>query len=46
MSITQKILAEHAGKEEVHPGELIMCKVDIALANDVTAPIAIKQVKA
>ncbi len=46
MTITQKILAEHAGKEEVYPGELIMCKVDIALANDVTAPIAIKQVKA
>ncbi len=46
MTITQKILAEHAGKEEVHPGELIMCKVDIALANDVTAPIAIKQVRA
>ncbi|OMH40498.1 3-isopropylmalate dehydratase large subunit [Desulfurobacterium indicum] len=45
MTITQKILAEHAGKEEVHPGELIMCKVDIALANDVTAPIAIKRIK-
>ncbi|MEO2066106.1 MAG: aconitase family protein, partial [Desulfurobacteriaceae bacterium] len=45
MTITQKILAEHAGKEEVYPGELIMCKVDIALANDVTAPIAIKRVK-
>jgi 3-isopropylmalate/(R)-2-methylmalate dehydratase large subunit len=46
MTITQKILADHAGKKEVYPGELIMCKVDIALANDVTAPIAIKQVKA
>jgi len=45
MTITQKILAEHAGKEEVYPGELVMCKVDIALANDVTAPIAIKQIK-
>ncbi|WP_457570092.1 3-isopropylmalate dehydratase large subunit [Desulfurobacterium sp.] len=45
MTITQKILAEHAGKKEVHPGELIMCKVDIALANDVTAPIAIKRIK-
>ncbi len=45
MTITQKILAEHAGREEVYPGELVMCKVDIALANDVTAPIAIKQVK-
>ncbi len=46
MTITQKILADHAGKKEVYPGELIMCKVDVALANDVTAPIAIKQVKA
>ena len=46
MTITQKILADHAGKKEVYPGELIMCKVDIALANDVTAPIAIKQIKA
>ncbi|SNR79453.1 3-isopropylmalate dehydratase large subunit [Desulfurobacterium atlanticum] len=45
MTITQKILAEHAGKKEVYPGELIMCKVDIALANDVTAPIAIKRIK-
>lgn len=43
MTITEKILAKHAGKEEVHPGELIMCRVDIALANDITAPIAIKQ---
>jgi len=45
MTITQKILAEHAGKKEVYPGELITCKVDIALANDVTAPIAIKRLE-
>jgi 3-isopropylmalate/(R)-2-methylmalate dehydratase large subunit len=45
MTITEKILAKHAGKEVVHPGELIMCKVDVALANDITAPIAIKQFK-
>lgn len=43
MTITEKILAEHSGKKEVVPGELIMAKVDLCLANDVTAPIAIKE---
>jgi len=43
MTITQKILADHAGLEEVHPGQLINAKVDIALANDVTAPISIEK---
>lgn len=43
MTITEKILASHAGKKEVVPGELIMAKVDLCLANDVTAPIAIKE---
>ena len=43
MTITEKILAAHASKNEVHPGELITCKVDVALANDITAPIAIKE---
>lgn len=43
MTITEKILAAHAGKESVSPGELITAKVDIALANDITAPIAIKK---
>src|SRR5688572_33148138 len=38
----QKILAAHAGKKEVKPGEFIMSKVDLAMANDVTAPISIK----
>lgn len=38
----QKILAAHAGKDRVEPGEFIMAKVDLAMANDVTAPIAIK----
>ena len=41
-TITQKILAAHAGKEYVAPGELILAKVDIALGNDITAPFAIK----
>ncbi len=43
MTITEKILAHHCGKKEVFPGELIMAKVDLVLANDVTAPIAIKE---
>jgi 3-isopropylmalate/(R)-2-methylmalate dehydratase large subunit len=41
-TITQKILAAHAGKDYVAPGELILAKVDIALGNDITAPFAIK----
>src|SRR5512143_2970066 len=41
-TITQKILAAHAGKDYVEPGELILAKVYIALGNDITAPFAIK----
>lgn len=43
MTITEKILAAHAGKREVSPGELINARVDIALGNDITAPIAINE---
>ncbi|MBI4949373.1 MAG: 3-isopropylmalate dehydratase large subunit [Deltaproteobacteria bacterium] len=43
MTITEKILARHAGVKEVAPGELINAKVDIALGNDITAPIAISE---
>ena len=42
MTITEKILAEHAGKSHVEPGEIVYCKVDLALANDITAPLAIE----
>jgi 3-isopropylmalate/(R)-2-methylmalate dehydratase large subunit len=42
-TITQKILAAHCGQDYVEPGELILAKVDIALGNDITAPIAIKE---
>ncbi|NTU43665.1 MAG: 3-isopropylmalate dehydratase large subunit [Nitrospirales bacterium] len=45
MTITEKILAAHAGKEEVSAGELINAKVDLVLANDITAPIAIQEFK-
>ena len=43
MTITEKILAAHAGLEEVVPGQLIECDLDLVLANDVTAPIAIRE---
>lgn len=42
MTMTQKILAAHAGLDEVVPGQLIQANVDFALANDVTAPMAIR----
>jgi len=42
-TITEKILASHCGKKEVKPGEFIEPKVDIALGNDVTSPLAIKE---
>lgn len=45
MTITEKILAAHAGKKEVAAGELINAKVDLILANDITAPIAIQEFK-
>ncbi|MFO7783096.1 MAG: 3-isopropylmalate dehydratase large subunit [Thermodesulfobacteriota bacterium] len=41
MCITEKILAAHAGREAVYPGELVQVRVDVALANDITAPLAI-----
>ncbi len=45
MTITEKILAAHCGKKEVSAGELINAKVDLILANDITAPIAIQEFK-
>ncbi|HAO21192.1 MAG: 3-isopropylmalate dehydratase large subunit [Desulfobacteraceae bacterium IS3] len=43
MTITEKILAAHAGLDRVEPGDLINAKTDIALGNDITAPIAIRE---
>ena len=43
MTITEKILCAHAECKELHPGMLINAKVDIALGNDVTAPMAIEE---
>jgi len=45
MTITEKILASHAGLKSVKPNDLITAKIDIALANDITGPIAIKEFK-
>lgn len=45
MTITEKILAAHAGLPQVEPGQLINCSLDLVLANDVTAPIAIREFK-
>lgn len=45
-TITEKILAAHCGKKTVQPGEFIEPKVDIALGNDVTSPLAIKEFRA
>ncbi|MGH2751868.1 MAG: 3-isopropylmalate dehydratase large subunit [Actinomycetota bacterium] len=40
MTITEKILAAHCGRDGVRPGEIVVCRVDLAMANDVTAPSA------
>ncbi|MDR0309066.1 MAG: 3-isopropylmalate dehydratase large subunit, partial [Coriobacteriales bacterium] len=45
MTIAEKILAAHAGLDEVRPGQLIECNLDLVLANDITAPIAIREFK-
>lgn len=45
MTITEKILSAHTNLKEVHPGMLINARVDIALGNDITAPIAIAEFK-
>lgn len=43
MTMTQKILADHAGLESVVPGQLIEAKLDMVLGNDVTSPVAINE---
>jgi len=43
MTITEKIIAAHSGKSEVRPGEFVFARVDLALGNDITAPIAIQE---
>ncbi|MBQ7961212.1 MAG: 3-isopropylmalate dehydratase large subunit [Clostridia bacterium] len=43
MTMTQKILAAHAGLESVEAGQLIMAKLDLVLGNDITSPVAINE---
>ncbi|MBQ9574955.1 MAG: 3-isopropylmalate dehydratase large subunit, partial [Synergistaceae bacterium] len=43
MTMTQKILAAHAGLPEVHSGQLIQAKLDLVLGNDITSPVAINE---
>ncbi len=45
MTMTQKILARHAGLEEVSAGQLIEADVDFTLANDITGPVAIREME-
>ena len=43
MTMTQKILAAHAGLESVSAGQLIEANLDMILGNDITSPVAIKE---
>ena len=43
MTMSQKILAAHAGKSSVKAGELINVKLDLVLGNDITSPVAINE---
>ncbi|MCL2158101.1 MAG: aconitase family protein, partial [Oscillospiraceae bacterium] len=43
MTLSQKILAAHAKKEAVRPGELVIAELDLVLGNDITAPVAIDE---
>ena len=43
MNMSEKILARHAGRDSVYAGELVICDLDMVLANDVTAPPSIKE---
>ena len=45
MTMTQKILAAHAGLEKVSAGDLIMAKLDLVHGNDVTTPVAVREFK-
>jgi 3-isopropylmalate/(R)-2-methylmalate dehydratase large subunit len=45
MTITEKILAAHTNKKKVSPGELLDVRIDLALGNDITAPLAIQAFK-
>jgi len=46
MTITEKILARACGQENVQAGDFVNARLDLALANDITAPLAIKEFEA
>ena len=46
MTITEKILAAHAGRDAVSPGELVNCKIDVIMGHDLSAPLAIHEIEA
>ena len=46
MTMTQKILARHAGLDSVRAGQLIQAKLDLVLGNDITTPVAINEFEA
>ena len=43
MTMTQKILAAHAGLDHVEAGQLIEAELDLVLGNDITSPVAIHE---
>ena len=43
MTITEKILAAHADKKGIEPGEIVETRIDLALANDITAPLSLEE---
>ena len=45
MTMTQKILAKHAGLDKVEAGQLIEANLDLVLGNDITSPVAIHEMK-
>ncbi len=45
MTMTQKILADHCGASHLRAGDLIKCRVDLVLGNDITTPVAIREYK-
>lgn len=45
MNLAEKILAAHTDRKQVSPGEFVNARVDVILANDITAPIAIREFK-
>lgn len=43
MNMSEKILARHAGLDKVEPGQIVVCPLDLVMANDITGPPAIKE---